>query len=225
MLTAGNHDLWVNGDDSYDKYQNGIQNVCDELGVHYLDNGPRVIDNVGFVGSVGWYDYTFRLATLAIPLRFYQAKVAPGAAARLEEHAHLVENADDLTPEMMDISTRWMDGVHVKLPMSDIDFTMELTEKLRRHIDEVSPKCETVVAAVHHLPFDDLVQRKGIPNWDFAGAFLGSEVFGDVLADAPKVHYAFCGHSHQQTTYESPQITLKNIGSTYRQKRAETLNL
>ena len=201
------------------------QVACDQVGVIYLDNTPHVIDHVGFVGSVGWYDYTFRLASLAIPLRFYQAKVAPGAAARLEEHAHLVSDADDLTPEMMDISTRWMDGVHVNLPMSDIQFTIELADKLRRHIDEVSQKCETVVAAVHHLPFDELVERKGIPQWDFAGAFLGSELFGHVLSEAPKVRHAFCGHSHQQTTYETPEILLKNIGSTYKQKRYETLEL
>ena len=41
--------------------------------------------DVGFAGSLGWYDYSFAQASLGIPRRFYEAKVSPGVAERLGE--------------------------------------------------------------------------------------------------------------------------------------------
>ena len=46
-------------------------------GFHFLDDGPAVVNGVGFVGNVGWFDYGFRKPELGIPLRYYQAKVSP----------------------------------------------------------------------------------------------------------------------------------------------------
>ena len=126
---------------------------------------------------------------------------------------------------MLAVTTRWMDGVNEHLPFSDVDFTRLLVEKLAGHIRQVADGCEQMVAAVHHLPFDQLVVSKGKPNWDFANAFMGSELFGDLLLESPKVRHVFCGHSHQTGHAQLNQLSVVNVGSTYVKKRYETLTV
>jgi Icc-related predicted phosphoesterase len=60
LVVPGNHDLWVtNGQSSIDRY-NSMPAIFGEHGFHMLDHSPVVIGGVGFVGNVGWYDYSFR---------------------------------------------------------------------------------------------------------------------------------------------------------------------
>ncbi|GAG29245.1 unnamed protein product, partial [marine sediment metagenome] len=196
--------------------------VCRGHGFHLLDSGPVLVGEVALVGSVGWYDYTFKDQTLNIPLRFYEAKLAPGAAARRETYTHLVDGHGDLTPEMLEISTYWMDGVRVRLPVSDIEFTERLVARLRTHLEEVKDSARTIVAVLHHLPFAELVKRNlGVGNWQFANAFMGSERFGELLLESPKVRHAFCGHSHSPSRVTHGALTCTNIGCTYVHKRFE----
>lgn len=61
LAVAGNHDLWVENEkgSSAKKYKR-MGKVLKEHGFHYLDRGPLVLDGTGFVGNVGWYDYSLR---------------------------------------------------------------------------------------------------------------------------------------------------------------------
>ena len=80
LLVPGNHCLWCReGEDSIDRYERVLPEVAGEFGFELLDHAPVVLDGVALVGSVGWYDYSFREACLGIPTAFYRAKVAPGA--------------------------------------------------------------------------------------------------------------------------------------------------
>ena len=62
-----------------------------------LDHQPVVLGGVGLAGSIGWYDYSFADESLGIPEAFYEAKIAPGAAAYLgrqgllEAHRHYLD--------------------------------------------------------------------------------------------------------------------------------------
>lgn len=225
LYVAGNHDLWTDHGDSLHRYEHELADVCREEGVWYLDAAPYVRDGVAFVGSVGWYDYTFRHARLGIPLRFYQHKTAPGAAARLGGLAHLVNGHGDVSEAMLSIGTRWMDGVHARLPMGDVAFTRWLYDRLARQLDEAAAQAEQIVAAVHHVPFAEFVHVSGHPSWDFAGAFLGSELFGDLLLSQPRVRYAFCGHSHRAQHIRKGHLECINVGCTYLMKRYEVVDL
>jgi hypothetical protein len=248
LAVAGNHELWMprhggngngngkgrgdtngngntNGHDSMHRYEHELSAACARSGVHYLDASPFYLDDVALVGSVGWYDYSFRTNAVGVPLRFYQRKVAPGAAAYYEEHRDLVDGYDDVTGPAREITCRWMDGVHVRLPMDDVAFTHYLAEKLRRHLAEASARAKRVVAAVHHLPFADLVPPSIIPNWAFAAAFLGSELLGEVLLDCPAVTHAFCGHSHRSRRCRRGGLVCQSIGSTYSAKAYEVLDV
>jgi len=226
LLVAGNHELWTCGEgDSLHRYECDLSTACARNGLHYLDTQPFQADGVAFVGSVGWYDYSFRPANLKIPLRFYKHKLAPGAAAQLEEHRHLLAKDDDIQPPAREVTTRWMDGVRVRLPMDDIDFTHRLAVKLRRHLEEVHARSDRVIVGIHHLPFAELVPRSIIPNWAFSNAFMGSELLGETVLDFPKVSHVYCGHSHQHRRLRRRHVECINVGSTYREKRYEVLDV
>lgn len=224
FFVAGNHDLWVRGGCSLERYERELAEVCREAGVWYLDAEPFIRDDVAIVGSVGWYDYAFRQEYLGFPLRFYEHKVAPGAAVRLPEHQHLVHGHGDVTEEMLEVCTRWMDGVHVRLPFTDVEFTRRLRDKLERHLEQASG-ARQILVAMHHLPFAEMVHRSGNQSWDFASAFMGSPVFGELLLSYPQVRYVVCGHSHRQEWLRRGHLECVNVGCTYREKTFLELEL
>ena len=227
LLVAGNHCLWCrNGESSLDRYERLLPDRAAGCGFELLDHRPVAIDGLGLVGSVGWYDYSFREQSLAIPLAFYRAKLAPGAAAYSGEHAHLVEaNRRRLTARQLAIATRWMDGVHVRLGMDDEAFLNRLVAKLRRHLWGLSEQVERIVAVTHHLPFEQLVPRGRPDRFAFAAAFMGSERLGQELARCPKVTDVYCGHSHWPRRMQIGRLRVVNVGSTYRDKRLEVLEV
>jgi len=226
LAVAGNHELWtVGNDDSLHCYENELADACLRSGVHFLDAEPFQRDGYAIVGNVGWYDFTFRPSLLNIPLRFYEHKVAPGAAAQIEQYRHLLDVGDDIPPGAHDITTRWMDGEHVNLSMSDVEFTHRVVDKLRRHLQQVHDSADHIVACIHHLPFAELVTHSVIPNWEFATAFMGSELLGRTLLEFPKVCHAYCGHSHRSRRCRKDHLVCTSIGSTYREKQYEVLDL
>lgn len=227
LLVPGNHCLWCRpGEDSLTRYEQLLPAIAQEEGFVLLDHAPQVVKSVAIVGSVGWYDFSFREESLEVPMAFYQAKVAPGAANYFSEYRDIVEaNRQELRPEHYEISTRWMDGQHVRLGMSDEEFTQRLAEKLRRQMEELAPRVERIVACVHHLPFEELVPRGRPAKWAFAAAFLGSKAFGEVLLAQPKVTHVLCAHSHWPSRHRIGHIDVINVGSTYVDKRLEALKL
>lgn len=70
VFVLGNHDVWFKepadhsgkASSSLDKYQRVIPKICPEIGFIFLPGNPLAIDKVGFLGSIGWYDYSFRNA-------------------------------------------------------------------------------------------------------------------------------------------------------------------
>jgi len=228
FFVPGNHCLWCrSGEDSLVRYERMVPQVAASEGFSVLDHEPAVLGEVGLVGSIGWYDYSFRDESLRIPKAFYRAKVAPGAAAYYEaEYGHLIEaHADDLTDEHLTIASRWMDGQHVRLGMSDEQFTAKLSQALARQIEELSPRVERIVAFTHHLPFLQLVPPDRPAKFAFAAAYMGAQQLGRVLMDSPKVTHVYCGHSHWHAEMQIGHIKAVNVGSTYVNKRLEVLEL
>ena len=227
LLVPGNHCLWCQvGEDSLTRYYHTLPEVAARAGFTVLDHAPQIVGSVGLVGSVGWYDFSFRDDSLGVPVPFYQAKVAPGAANYYSEYRHLIEaHSPHLTDRHYRISARWMDGVHVRLGISDEQFTDRLAGRLADQLAEMAPKVERIVAFIHHLPFEQLVPRSREDKWTFAAAFLGSGRFGEVLLAQPKVTDVLCGHSHWPQEQQIGTIRVINIGSTYTDKQMVELAL
>lgn len=227
LLVPGNHCLWCRGDEtSLDRYERIIPALASEEGFTVLDHNPQVLGRTGLVGSVGWYDYSFADPGLGLPEDFYRAKLAPGAAAYLGGHEQLLQRHEaTLTERHYSMGVRWMDGVHVKLGMSDEEFVVLLAKKLRAQIEDIAPRVDRVVAFIHHLPFRDLVPQGRPARFAFAAAYMGADVLGQVLMENPKVSHVYCGHSHWQHRQRIGHVTVTNIGSTYVEKKLETLEI
>src|SRR4051812_43339529 len=217
LFVAGNHELWTQGDDSYRLFREDLPRRVRALGWHWLPDEPFRSGDVAVVGSIGWYDYSMSQESLGIPRRFYERKVSPGVAERSEEYRHLFEAADDLGPVAREVVARWNDGRFVKLGRSDGAFVDELLDQLRGQLESVR-EARTVIAAVHHLPFRELLPPAHNIQWDFAKAYLGSERIGELLLEFPNVKHLLCGHSHFPAHSRVGHIDAINIGSGYRSK-------
>lgn len=77
LFVEGNHDLWTNTSDSLVLYEKIIPKIVKQCGFHYLDQKPFMKGNVGFVGNIGWYDYSFRNYKKPIPDEYYKNKHWP----------------------------------------------------------------------------------------------------------------------------------------------------
>ena len=214
LFVAGNHELWTARDDSHAILADELPRRVRALGWQWLQTEPFVSGDVAVVGSVGWYDYSLAATRLGIPRRFYEAKVSPGAAARFSQHAPLLAEADDIPPIAHSVLGRWNDGVHVKLHRTDEQFLEELLQTVKRDLERVRDARE-VIAAIHHLPFRELLPPSKSDQWDFAKAYLGSETIGRLLLEYPHVRRVFCGHSHFASEATVGHIHAVNIGSGY----------
>jgi predicted phosphodiesterase len=236
FFVAGNHDIWcLPGESSLERLESTLPRLCREAGFHPLDIEPAEIDGVGIVGSMGWYDYTFLPDGLGIPLRFYQAKVAPGAAERLPGYESLVAQRNDVADWAWELGIRWMDGEHVRLPMSDEALCDRLLARLASHLDWASRTCRPIVVGLHHVPFRELVplfstdpaamELQHDPKWAFTAPYMGSRRLGELLLQHPNVAHVYCGHTHFPARTRQHHLQCINVGCTYAQKRLEVLDI
>lgn len=222
LFVAGNHELWTLGPDSYDVFHTQLPQRVRALGWQWLQTDPFVTDDVAIVGSIGWYDYSFASPELQIPRRFYEAKISPGVAEHLEEYASLL--GDDVPAIAREIIARWNDAKFVKLHRMDVQFLEELLAQLEKQLDSVR-HIPNVVAAVHHLPFAQVLPPSRNQTWDFARAYLGSDRIGELLLRYPNVQTVICGHSHFPVETRIGHIHAINIGSGYRAKQFRIVDL
>jgi predicted phosphohydrolase len=227
LLVPGNHCLWCRGEEtSLDRYERVIPQLAAEMGFGVLDHSPVVRGGVGLAGSVGWYDYSFADESLGLPLEFYRAKIAPGAAAYRGGYEGLLErHRDQLTPRHYDMGAQWMDGVYVRLGMSDEEFLATLCARLRGQLADLSARAEQVVVFTHHVPFGGLVPTGRPDRFAFAAAYMGAGCLGEVILEFPKVRHVYCGHSHWPGRMNVGQVSVVNVGSTYTDKRLEVLEV
>ncbi|HEY2585864.1 MAG TPA: metallophosphoesterase [Tepidisphaeraceae bacterium] len=224
LFVAGNHELWSQRPDSYSLYTDELPRRVRSLGWQWLETEPFAAGEVTIVGSVGWYDYAFARDALGIPRRFYEHKVSPGAAARFSEFAHLFDSEDDIPPASRDVLARWNDGKFVRLHRSDEAFLAELMSRMEQQLSAAATSRQ-VIAAVHHVPFGELLPPTRGAQWDFARAYLGSPRIGELLAAAPNVSHVLCGHSHFPAEAHLGPIHAINLGSGYRYKTFRALDL
>lgn len=227
LLVPGNHCLWCEeGQSSIERYEKLIPQAGAAEGFTVLDFQPVVLGGVGFVGSIGWYDYSLRDDSLGIPLPFYREKISPGAAKYYGSHAELLAaHAHEITERQLSIGTRWMDGWRVNLGMTDEEFLRDVSARLAGQLHTLAGQVERIVAFVHHLPFAELVPPDRPDRFAFAAAYLGAERLGEVLADCEKVTDVYCGHSHWSNSMQAGKINVVNVGSTYIAKKLEVLEI
>ena len=200
LLVAGNHDLWTDDSNSLIIYNKILPQIAKKNHFHLLDKKPFIKNKIGFVGSIGWYDFSFCNPNIVIPKKYY-----------LEKRWHGV--------------VTYNDGQFVHLGMSDIKFTQKINRKLRLHLTQTSKNTEKIICFIHHVPFKELLRSNNTSADRFLTAFSGSEKTGGIIKLFPKVRYVFCGHTHEKKKVQIDQITAINIGSDYLQKRFEVIEI
>jgi 3',5'-cyclic AMP phosphodiesterase CpdA len=224
LFVPGNHELWTSGPDSYLLLQEELPRRVRAMGWQWLQTDPFVTPACAIVGSVGWYDYSFAPDYLNIPRRFYEHKLSPGAAEHFPEFSHLLTAADDVSPEARTVYARWNDGRFIRLHRSDEGFLDELLQTLDAQLASLV-HVPQIVAAIHHLPFRQLLPPPHTAAWDFAKAFLGSDRLGQILLKHPNVCYVLCGHTHRPAEARIGHIHAIDIGSGYRSKSYRLLTI
>ena len=179
MFVAGNHDIWVvkppPGDetDSWRKLEM-FGDVCRAHGFDYLETKVVRTRGFTFVGSIGWYDYSYASPNLRL-----------GAAEYTAKRFH------DLT---------YMDGAYAKWGTSDADVVERLLRGLRERLAAADGN---VVFVSHHVPLEELVLRRGVASWDFFNAYMGSRRLEEMLRAKGVSRFVF-GHTHRPVTLIEP---------------------
>jgi predicted phosphohydrolase len=201
LVVPGNHDLWsVGAGSSERKYREVLPAIAADRGFCLLDRGPQRAGEVGFIGSIGWYDYSFRNRDMNVPLSQYERKELPGICV-------------------------WNDARYVDWGMTDHEFTERCLRALQRHYRSIEDDVESVVCVLHHVPFRELLYPPSRAAFEFCRAFMGSERFGKLLLGFPKVRWLFCGHRHGTDHHRAGQIEAFAVGSEYNRKRLFEVDL
>ncbi len=201
LAVPGNHDVWLDPafeGDSWALHEEALPEVFEAHGFHPLHLLPLQVGDTAFVGSMGWYDYSFRDEEIGIPLSAYEAKTLPGERRPL-----------------------WNDAVKANFNKADVPLTRLLDERLQAQLKQTLG-ARHVVAAVHHVVTKALLvhPRERVPHmWRFANAFLGANRYGQTLQADPRVKTAFCGHIHMERRARLGGCQCFCVGSDYRRKQ------
>lgn len=227
LFVPGNHELW-----SRASPKSAEMLLADELparvraaGWHWLPGAPFRLGDIAVVGSLGWYDYSFAEPRLAMPRRFYEAKLTPAAAALLGR-TDLRPDGDDVPDVARGFVARWNDGRFISGIDDDAAFLARRLAKLRGDLAAVAGAA-SVIAAVHVAPFAEMLPPVPVEGtvpmekrkYAFARAYLGSAAIGRESARCANVTHILCGHTHVARDEVIEGRRCINVGSTYTQKR------
>jgi predicted phosphohydrolase len=204
---AGNHDIWIDRDDSHTSSSERhykVQDIFRASGFVPLEEEPLIVDGVGFVGAMGWYDGSFIDKSLGISDQAYATKTPPWSHQAV-----------------------WADAFMTKWHCSDKEVADWQLDKLRAGLNRVSGLRE-IVTLVHHVPTGLLLPfpraRWLVPRkWRFANAFLGSNRFSELIGRFPNVSTVMSGHIHRSGEVLLDGRRYLSIGGDYDSKQLLTI--
>jgi putative phosphoesterase len=201
LYVAGNHDIWFEDKEGYgslEKYSHFIQEVCEDNGFIHLPNTPFFFDKIAVIGSIGWYDYSFKRESLDIPIENYEMKQFHGAY--------------------------WRDLYCIDWTLTDYEATDFLNRKLEYDLRTLPDDIQTVIYVSHHLPFKELTLYKDRLPWDFFSAFMGAVSTGEILLNDKRVKLSISGHSHIRTALKKESLLAITAPLGYGRPKPEELD-
>jgi len=188
LLVAGNHDIWI---DSFSSLQKGITSgvkyreflpqICERNNFIYLGLETHLIDGIGFAGTIGWYDYTFRNKKYdtIFSIKTYRSK----------------QFRETITWNDLNFAY-WMDDSK-NIRKSDEEVAQEMEVSLKKQIESLKGQgINKTVVVTHHVPFRKMILYQNRLPWDFFSAFMGSKGLGDIILEESTITHVLCGHSH-----------------------------
>lgn len=187
LAVPGNHDVWVGSGDTSANRLRRFRTIAEGFGIHSLHHAPKVINGTAFVGSIGWYDYSFR-DNIGVSRAQYESKRSG--------------------------SYVWADGMCAKWTVDDQAMTSAFAGLLESHLFAVSrAKPDAIIGLIHHVPVKGLLfhPRFLVPKeWRFLNTFLGAERFGELFTSFG-VRQVFCGHLHAAKRVRRGRTTFQSL--------------
>jgi len=188
LLVAGNHDIWIDSSSSFlkgihsgIKYYELLPQICKDNNFIYLGLEPYCIDGIGFAGTIGWYNYTFRnkkYDTL-FSIKTYRSK----------------QFRKTITWNDLNFAY-WMDDLKGRRK-SDEEVALEMETSLKRQIESLKGQgVDRTIVVTHHVPFRKMILYQNRLPWDFFSAFMGSEGLAEIILEESTITHVLCGHSH-----------------------------
>ena len=173
LFVPGNHDIWAveTADVTSDQKCEIISELCYACGFHPLMDGPFTQEQVGFCGTIGWYDYSFAPENYEFSDAQYAEKTLMGAV--------------------------WNDKRYAKWEDTDQAVARRFEAALGKQIATLGDDVSQIVVVTHHVPFQECIRYRGTLPWDFFRAFMGSKELGNQCLREPRVTHALFGHTHQ----------------------------
>ncbi len=183
LFVPGNHDIWVSEhpDITSEQKYDTITMVCRESGFHPLDAAPFVKNGVGFCGTIGWYDYSFRHDRYNFSEETYASKKLMGSV--------------------------WNDSNYAKWDGTDSEIARRFENKLRQQICSIKDAVSQIIVTTHHVPFQECVHFRGKLPWDFFSAYMGSQGLGKLCLEEHLVTHTLFGHTHVPIRQQVGAIT------------------
>jgi putative phosphoesterase len=200
LYVPGNHDLWVNENqtlNSHLKYYEILPEIASTFEWHYLPQKPLKIDDVAFIGSVGWYDYSTRNKDLDAILSYehYEQKVNPTNKVWMDKQfITWNRNISD-----KDLTTKFL--TEMLFDLKSLNFKTILQENHNSLTNSmINENIANLIAITHTVPDEEIIYRTNNINIDYFHAFLGSNRIGellDTILDTRVIN--LCGHYHRKS--------------------------
>ena len=173
LFVPGNHDIWAIETANVTSEQKCgiISELCRECDFHPLMDIPFVKEQIGFCGTIGWYDYSFAPEDYDFSEAQYAEKELMGAV--------------------------WNDKRYAKWADTDPVVAGRFEAELETQIASVRDDVSRIIVVTHHVPFRECIRYRGELPWDFFRAFMGSKRLGTQCLQEPLVTHALFGHTHR----------------------------
>ena len=173
LFVPGNHDIWVNKNGRMTSTQKCgvISEICQDHDFHSLIDKPYIQDNIGFCGTIGWYDYSFAPKEFNLSIEQYEKKQFNGKI--------------------------WSDKRFANWEDTDQAVTRKFEDQLKCHIASIADRVERIVVVSHHVPFRQCIRYRGVLSYDYFQAFMGSKGIGELCLQESLITHVFFGHLHE----------------------------
>ena len=173
LFVPGNHDIWAieTPDVTSEQKCEIISTLCYECGFHPLMEAPFIKEQIGFCGTIGWYDYSFAPERYDFSDAEYAEKTLMGAV--------------------------WNDKRYAKWSETDRVVARRFEAELKAQIIAVRGDVSRIVVVTHHVPFQECIHYRSELPWDYFRAFMGSKHLGILCLEESRVTHVLFGHTHR----------------------------
>jgi predicted phosphohydrolase len=193
IFIPGNHDLWIESknqlkkdNDSFDKYTHLLSEICKNNNFFYPIFDPLIINDIAFIGTVGWYDYSIRDKRLDELYNFkdYDNGVFGMSYWGDVKYSIWLEDKNNSNWKLRDKK-------YSNKKIFDYIFNL-----FKQTFYKIPKSIKNIYIISHMAPFQECIIPKDKP--DPFDAYEGSIEFGNFIKEQNKKIIIICGHRHKK---------------------------